>query len=141
MARLARFVWLMVLSLLLAACGSALAAEQPAALPTVAASPTLASEPTAKVAATVVPTPLSGKTAPPAPTETPMPTAQPKEEPTLGYYNITPLANATLVTPFPTPVSALTLDEHLVNILLIGTDWRAAENGFRTDTLIVVSID
>jgi LCP family protein required for cell wall assembly len=77
----------------------------------------------------------------PLPSATPTPTAPPKGQPTLGYYNITPAADATLVTPFPTPVSAIKLDEGLVNILLIGTDYRAAEASFRTDTLIILSIN
>jgi LCP family protein required for cell wall assembly len=76
-----------------------------------------------------------------APTATPTPTSQAKGQPTLGYYNITPAADVTLVTPFPTPVGAVTLPDGIVNILLIGTDYRAAEANFRTDTLIIVSIN
>jgi LCP family protein required for cell wall assembly len=64
-----------------------------------------------------------------------------QSEPTLGYYNITPFPNATLETPFPTPVTPVALDDDLVNILLIGTDYRASESAFRTDTLILVSIN
>jgi polyisoprenyl-teichoic acid--peptidoglycan teichoic acid transferase len=93
----------------------------------------------------------------PAPTDTPLlfqtleadpvemptatPTAQDKAEPTLGYYNITPFADATLVTPIPTPVIPIEIDQDLVNVLLIGTDYRVGGKGFRTDTLIVVSIN
>ncbi|HLE27907.1 MAG TPA: LCP family protein [Anaerolineales bacterium] len=77
----------------------------------------------------------------PAPTGTATPTAQAVVAPTLGYYNITPAADATLVTPIPTPVNPIQLNADLVNILLIGTDYRAAENGYRTDTLIIVSIN
>jgi LCP family protein required for cell wall assembly len=62
-------------------------------------------------------------------------------EPTLGYYNITPAPDATLATPFPTPVSPVELDQNLVNVLLIGTDYRATERSYRTDTLIIVSIN
>ena len=62
-------------------------------------------------------------------------------QPTLGAFSITPLANATLVTPNPTSVSAQTLGQSVVNVLLIGTDSRSIDPTFRTDTLIVVSIN
>lgn len=130
---------------LLAACEAA-AATLPPATPTSLVSFATA-EPTA-VGHTPLPNPTSETSVtaspPPPPTETPIssatPTAPPKGQPTLGYYNITPAADATLVTPFPTPVNAVTLDKELINILLIGTDYRPAEASFRTDTLIIVSI-
>src|SRR4029077_14866073 len=62
-------------------------------------------------------------------------------QPTLGAFSITPLANATLVTPNPTAVTAQTVAPAIVNVLLIGTDSRAIDPTFRTDTLIVVSIN
>ncbi len=113
--------------------------------------PTLAPAPTAQLSPAAL-TPLAEVTASPAPTrastpQTPLPTgtatptAQAVVAPTLGYYNITPAADATLVTPIPTPVNPVAVDDDLVNILLIGTDYRAAEKSYRTDTLIVVSID
>jgi LCP family protein required for cell wall assembly len=92
-------------------------------------------EPTVPVASALAPATST------APSATATPTAQALVEPTLGYYNITPLPNATLATAIPTPVEALELDGNLVNILLIGTDYRASESAFRTDTLIIVSIN
>ena len=69
------------------------------------------------------------------------PTAQIKPQPTLGAFSITPLAGATLVTPNPTAVSPQNVGQSIVNVLLIGTDLRPIDPTFRTDTLIVVSIN
>ena len=69
------------------------------------------------------------------------PTAQTKAQPTLGAFSITPLANATLVTPNPTAVAAQSVGQSIVNVLLIGTDTRPTDPSFRTDTLIIVSIN
>jgi LCP family protein required for cell wall assembly len=127
---------------LLAACDAAAATAPP---PATATAPIIVAiaEPT-PAGNTVLPVaisePIPTASPLPHPTGTPFPTAPPRGQPTLGYYNITPAADATLVTPFPTPVNAVTLDKELVNILLIGTDYRAAEANFRTDTLIIVSI-
>jgi len=131
---------LIFISLFLAACATVVASSGTPGAPS---TPTAlaVSEPT-PTDGSAAPTPQATETQPQSTQEaTSTPTAQPKGQPTLGYYNITPLANATLVTPFPTPVSAITLDEDLVNILLIGSDWRAAENSYRTDTLIILSIN
>jgi LCP family protein required for cell wall assembly len=69
------------------------------------------------------------------------PTAADKAEPTLGAFSITPLAGATLVTPNPTAVSPVVLGDSVVNVLLVGTDYRASDPTVRTDTLIVASIN
>lgn len=130
---------------LLAACNPATSLTPPPAATAVQVA-TATAEPTQakSIAAPVLigePSPTASPLpAAPASTATPFPTAPPKGQPTLGYYNITPAADATLVTPFPTPVEAVSFDEGLVNILLIGTDYRAAEANFRTDTLIIASI-
>ena len=123
-----------------AAGGPALAAAvTPTALPTLAGTPTpLAAhlEPAGALPATQRP-PAAAEPARPA---TATPTAQDKAEPTLGAFNITPLAGATVVTPNPTALHTAPLDDAVVNLLLIGTDYRAADSTFRTDTLIVASI-
>lgn len=129
-------------TLWLAACAAAptLTPTQPA--PTLTASVAVTQATSAPLANTAIPAPLATATLAPtaSATASPTPTAPPKGQPTLGYYNITPAPDATLVTPFPTPLSAIPLDQDLVNILLIGTDYRAAEKNFRTDTLIIASI-
>jgi LCP family protein required for cell wall assembly len=83
--------------------------------------------------------PLPTATARPIPSATP--TAQPKIAPTLARYFITPPPDATIVTPIPTPVAAATVPAEVINILLIGTDSRPTDTTFRTDTLIVASIN
>lgn len=93
--------------------------------------------PSPTVHAAVSPTPGASPTLVPSAT----PTAQIKAVPTLGRYFITPLPDATLVTPIPTPVNAVELPTDVINILLIGTDYRAGDNTLRTDTLIVASVN
>jgi LCP family protein required for cell wall assembly len=161
----------MALALLLAACGQAVAAAPigttvlgagDPVTPTILAPATASATHLAEVTPSrPPPTPLASDppdTATPEPSQavlahqagpsatatiaaTATPTAQAKAQPTLGAFSITPLAGATLVTPNPTAVSAQTVGESTVNILLIGTDSRPIDPTFRTDTLIVVSIN
>ncbi len=83
--------------------------------------------------------------APPPATETPSvpptpsPTARPGIDPTLGASTPDPLA--TLELPIPEPVPQLHLDESIVNILLIGRDTELASGSYRTDVMIVASIN
>lgn len=92
-------------------------------------------------AVTAPPTEPGSPAAPTLPPATATPTAQDKVDPTLGAFSITPLAGATLVTPNATAVTPLEIADAVINVLLIGTDYRAAESTFRTDTLIVASIN
>lgn len=139
---------------LLAACAPATPAA-PTATPTTATTHTPAptSTPTEAPtsAATTAPTVTPSFTAPPPPTPTSAPTSTPTATPTarpiirmtLAPYFITPPAEVTLVTPFPTPLSQVDIGNDTVNILLLGSDWRTSDpiTEFRTDTLIVVSIN
>jgi polyisoprenyl-teichoic acid--peptidoglycan teichoic acid transferase len=83
--------------------------------------------------------------APPAETETPTipptpsPTARPGIDPTLGASTPDPFATADL--PIPEPVPQLHLDADIVNILLIGRDTELASGSYRTDVMIVASIN
>ena len=52
-----------------------------------------------------------------------------------------PPVSRNLVTPNPTALPAVDVPEAVVNVLLIGTDYRPTDNTFRTDTLIVASIN
>ncbi|MBL8045923.1 MAG: LCP family protein [Anaerolineales bacterium] len=131
-------------SLLLFLALSVLAACAPATPLVTSAPPTISPvPPTAKPAVSVAnAAPIDPTTPPIRPTLTGTPTAQPINQPTLGYYNITPMANATLVTPFPTPLPSIKLDEGIINVLLIGTDYRPyISQNYRTDTLIIVSVN
>lgn len=70
---------------------------------------------------------------------TPTPTARPGIDPTLGVT--TPNPYATLVTPIPEPMPQLFLDKDIVNILLLGRDTAKDSKSYRTDVMIVVSIN
>jgi LCP family protein required for cell wall assembly len=131
-----KFLLLFLALSLLAACAPA--------TPLVTSAPPTHSPapPTAKPVVVANAAPVEPTAPPILPTLTGTPTAQPVNQPTLGYYNITPLANATLVTPFPTPLPSIKLDEGIINILLIGTDYRPyISQNYRTDTLIIVSVN
>ncbi|MCC6188872.1 MAG: LCP family protein [Anaerolineales bacterium] len=92
--------------------------------------------PTAAAATTAVPSPL-----PPTPeaTATASPTARPGIDPTLGAT--TPDPFATLELPIPEPVPQLRLDKSVINILLLGRDTERTSGSYRTDVMIVVSIN
>src|SRR5712692_5679944 len=151
----------MALALLLAACGQAVAAAPigttvlgagDPVTPTILAPATANATHLAEVTPSrPPPTPLASDppdTATPEPSQavlanqagpsataaiaaTATPTAQAKAQPTLGAFSITPLACATLVTPNPTAVSAQTVGQSTVNIILIGTDSRPIDPTFR----------
>lgn len=114
----------------------------PAASPTIAAPVDLSTpakaDDTETLAPTASQTPLLTST--PLPTGTPLPTAQPRGQPTLGYFDSFLLLTATPATPVPTPSARIQLEEGVVNVLLLGTD-QEVSNSFRTDTIIVLSIN
>jgi len=72
-------------------------------------------------------------------TLTPSPTARPGIDPTLGAS--TPDPYATLSIPIPEAMPQLHLDKDIVNILLAGRDTPRDANNYRTDVMIVVSIN
>jgi polyisoprenyl-teichoic acid--peptidoglycan teichoic acid transferase len=159
-ARLAAADWrslrLASLALLLIACAGALAACGTALANSAAATATTLPQTSttraiaglgAAVPSPVPPTGTTGPINPPPvsptrpPTATATPTAQNRAEPTLGAFNITPIAGATVVTPHPTAVQPAEVGASIVNVLLIGTDYRPSDTRFRTDSLIVASIN
>jgi len=113
-----------------------------AGTPATAAPPTLASAPTASPASIVIDNSTPSDT-PLPPTDsappTPSPTARPGIDPTLGAS--TPDPFATLDLPVPEPAPQLHLDEDVVNILLIGRDTERTSGSYRTDVMIVASIN
>jgi LCP family protein required for cell wall assembly len=72
-------------------------------------------------------------------TPTPSPTARPGIDPTLGAS--TPDASIVLVTAVPEPAAQLHLDPDIVNILLVGRDTPRDTEGYRTDVMIVASLN
>ncbi|MBL8092598.1 MAG: LCP family protein [Anaerolineales bacterium] len=86
--------------------------------------------------APVVSTPDPAETSVPG---TVTPTARPGIDPTLGAVGPDP--SAELVTPIPEPMPQLFLDEGVYNILLLGRDTSRDSGTYRTDVMIVVSIN
>lgn len=117
---------------------SLLSSATPTATPTPTDTPTPGPTATPTVTHTPSPTATATPTVTHTPTQTPSPTAQPKGQPTLGYYLSTPQTPPP--TEIPAPVERVPMPEGVVNILLIGSD-RISDNSYRTDTMIVVSIN
>jgi polyisoprenyl-teichoic acid--peptidoglycan teichoic acid transferase len=75
----------------------------------------------------------------PLPPVTPSPTARPGIDPTLGAT--TPDPYQTSYLPIPPPAPQRHLDPSIVNILLTGRDTALGSKSYRTDVMIVVSIN
>lgn len=108
--------------------------QEPTATLSPSPGPASTRTPTASPSATPSPEP----SATPTSTLTPSPTAQPRGQPTLGYYFSTPVPPPP--TEIPPPVGRIALPDGVVNILLIGID-RLSDNSYRTDTMVVMSIN
>jgi len=108
--------------------------------------------PTATLTATPSDTPTSTAT----PTRTPTGTLPPTDTPTLTFTpSPTPVpprrvsidtgGYATPSTPpstaIPTPVEPIPVPQGVINVVLLGSDKRPDDPGFRTDTIIIVSIN
>ncbi len=76
---------------------------------------------------------------PPPPAFPASPPARPGIDPTLGAA--TPNPSVTHELPIPEPVAQLRLDKDVVNILLLGRDTERTDRSYRTDVIIVVSIN
>lgn len=72
-------------------------------------------------------------------TSTPSPTARPGIDPTLGATTPDPSAN--LVTAIPEPMPQIFFDPEVRNILLLGRDTAKGSGAYRTDVIIIVSIN
>ncbi len=136
-----RFV-ICAVALLIAACSETATAEptpvvEPTLTPANATVPSVPSVPSVP-ASTFTPIPAI-PTGTPAPTFTPSPTAREVLAPTLGYFEVT--AEVTPVTPVPSPVPRIKFEDDVKNVLLIGSDKVDDSGGYRSDTLIVVSIN
>ncbi len=70
---------------------------------------------------------------------TPTPTARPGIDPTLGAATPDPFSPPS--TPIPEPMPQLFLDQDVVNILLLGRDTARDSASYRTDVMIIVSVN
>ncbi len=108
---------------------------------TLAAAPTTAPAPASpQFTDTPVATPTATLAVTEPPTLTPSPTARDVKSPTLGPYELSTV-EVTPVTAVPSPVPHIKFEDDVKNILLIGSDQADANGGYRSDTLIVVSVD
>jgi polyisoprenyl-teichoic acid--peptidoglycan teichoic acid transferase len=103
--------------------------------PTWTPSPVPSRRPTATPNPTDTPTPSPSAT----PTTPPMPTARPLQSPTMA--NVVVFEPATPVTAVPTAMPPAEVPKNAINILLLGSDQRSPTGGWRTDVMIVVSIN
>ncbi len=109
---------------------------------------TATSTPAPTATSTWTPTPRPTRTrlptSTPRPTETPTPTLTPLRLSPRGLYPPTVTPNATLVisdTPVPEPAPLIEFPPDTINIVLLGSDKRPNSAGWRTDTIIVASIN
>ncbi len=126
----------------------AIAATQTALAPTLTPTntstptdtPTPTPTPTNTSTPTITPTGTLPPTNTPTATFTPSPTAVPAKTVAIDTGGYATPAN-TPATAIPTPVSAVQVPNGVVNVLLIGSDKRPNDGGYRTDTLLIVSIN
>jgi LCP family protein required for cell wall assembly len=109
-----------------------LAPTQPPNIPTTEPPPTV---PTS----TPEPTETSIPTATPKPSLTASPTARDVTDPTLSVFYLTP--ENTPVTAVPSAVPRIKQEDDVKNILLIGSDKADSNGGYRSDTMIIVSVN
>ncbi len=93
-------------------------------------------------------TPAPSRTHTPAPptatptqtyTPSPSPSSRPLTSPTLSNVEFTP--DATLVTAIPTAVATAEVPGNVINIMLLGSDQFSATTSWRTDVIVIVSIN
>lgn len=122
--------------LLLGACAKPVQTVSPRSSPIPLRSPTPSATPTA----TGTPTPAPTATA--TPTSTPTDTATPTVTPTPRYaWGYFPGPSQDSEIEIPPPVDPLPFSAETVNIILLGSDRRPREAHYRTDTMMIVSLD
>jgi LCP family protein required for cell wall assembly len=72
-------------------------------------------------------------------TSTPSPTARPGIDPTLDASTPDPFITPEI--PVPTPVAQRHMSQDVINILLLGRDTTKGDDSYRTDVIIIASID
>jgi LCP family protein required for cell wall assembly len=120
--------------------------SMPALDTTETATPFRSATPTLTPTATRTPTPTgtATPTATPTPTKTPTPTNTTTPVPVRGIYpaTSTPAQPGELnLGMIPTPVPLVKVPMGTINIVLLGSDQRPYESSWRTDVVIVVSIN
>jgi LCP family protein required for cell wall assembly len=130
----------------------AIASTQTALAPTL--TPTNTATSTHTLTPSNTPTPSDTPTITPTPTDTPTGTLPPTDTPTPSLTpSPTPVPAVTVdtgtyatpstppATGIPTPVNRVAAPNGVINVLLTGSDRRPDDGGYRTDTMIIVSIN
>jgi LCP family protein required for cell wall assembly len=129
---------------------NSVAAESRATTPVIASDVEAAVISTSTATATRTPTATPTQTPTPTttptntPTQTPTPTDSPTPVPLRGFYppTATPaLAEELRLETIPTPVPLVKVPTGSINIVLLGSDQRPYETSWRTDVVIVVSVN
>lgn len=128
------------------AVADSVASDTPLVAPPATATPTSTPAPTSTSTATPTRRPTNTRlpTLTPSSTSTPTFTPTPRPLSPHGVYPPTVTPNATLVisdTPVPTPVPLVEFPPGTINIVLLGSDKRPTSSGWRTDTIIIASIN
>src|SRR5512135_1325066 len=84
---------------------------------------------------TNMPTPTS------TPTNTPIPTLLPRPSGKIVPTIFVTAGEVISGTPVPTQVPIVDQPQDMINILMLGTDRRPGDSGYRTDSIIVVSVN
>lgn len=121
---------------------AAIASTETALAPTLTATltvtpsetPTITLTPTNTPTGTLLPTPTPTATYTPSPTPVPPKPPRPSAD---GYA--TPVEEQP--TAIPTPVQPVVVPDGVVNVMLLGSDRREDSGGYRTDSIIIVSIN
>lgn len=133
---LSLIIMICFLGAMLSACGQAkrtiVPRSSPIPLRTPTPTPTLT--PTGTATPTSTPTPTSTST----PTQTATPTVTPTPIYTWGYF---PGPSADSEIEIPPPVDPIPFSAETVNIILLGSDRRPGEGHYRTDTMMIISLD
>jgi LCP family protein required for cell wall assembly len=106
--------------------------QEPSATPT-------ETDPLATPTPSDTPTGTLPPTQPPTSTPTALPTPRPPA--TLPIEGTYPTPKEPAPTAIPPPADPIPVPEGVVNIMLLGSDKRPNDSGYRTDTIIIVSIN
>lgn len=124
---------------------AAVAATQTASVtdtptPTNTLTPTPSNTPTITMTPTITPTGTLPPTFTPSPTLTPSPSPVPARPVSIDTDSY-PTPQSELSTAIPPPADPVDIPSGVVNVLLLGSDKRPDDPGYRTDTIIIVTVN
>jgi len=123
---------ILILAVGLSACSGIAGGLLAPGIPLVTADPNAAATPTAFMPLLPTETPIATATATPGPTATPMP---------INPWGSFPGPIESSAIEIPPPMPEVSQGKGTVNIALLGSDIRPNDGGWRTDTILIVSLD